>query len=114
MPVWLKIDLAYEFAGGVRYPFILGPAGNEAVTETMKSMRRSRRQLHRLNTGIGQHIEELGGEQRVAVMNEVPLAIQDSVVSVGELPGNLTHPQSVRRTREPCHLNLPRRTLDEE
>jgi hypothetical protein len=27
MPVWLKIDLPYEFAGEVRYPFILGPAG---------------------------------------------------------------------------------------
>jgi hypothetical protein len=28
MPVWLKIDLPYEFAGAVRYPFILGPAGS--------------------------------------------------------------------------------------
>jgi hypothetical protein len=27
MPVWLKIDLPYEFVGAVRYPFVLGPAG---------------------------------------------------------------------------------------
>lgn len=27
MPVWLKIDLPYEFVGAVRYPFILGSAG---------------------------------------------------------------------------------------
>ena len=27
MPIWLKIDLPFEFTGVVRYPFILGPAG---------------------------------------------------------------------------------------
>lgn len=27
MPVWLKIDLPFEFVGSVRYPFVLGPAG---------------------------------------------------------------------------------------
>lgn len=27
MPVWLKVDLPFEWAGAVRYPFILGPAG---------------------------------------------------------------------------------------
>ena len=27
MPVWLKIDLPFEWTGAVRYPFILGPAG---------------------------------------------------------------------------------------
>ena len=27
MPVWLKLDLPFEWAGAVRYPFILGPAG---------------------------------------------------------------------------------------
>lgn len=26
MPIWLKIDLPYEFEGTVRYPFVVGPA----------------------------------------------------------------------------------------
>lgn len=27
MPVWLKLDMPFEWTGAVRYPFILGPAG---------------------------------------------------------------------------------------
>jgi len=55
-------------------------------------VRRSRRQFHRLYTCSGKHIQELSREQWVAVVNEVPLPTQNSLICSGEIPGDLAHP----------------------
>ena len=54
--------------------------------------RRSRRQLHRLHTNIVEHVQELGREQRVTIMNQEPLAVQDPVDRIGQISADLAHP----------------------
>ena len=39
MPVWLKVDLPFEWTGAVRYPFILGPAGFGCNTVELRKNR---------------------------------------------------------------------------
>ena len=62
---------------------------------------RSRGQLHRLHSSFGYHAQKLSGEQWVAVVNQVPFSGQDSVLRIREIPGNLAHPQPVRRPSDP-------------
>src|SRR6516165_1914477 len=50
----------------------------------------------------------------VAVVNQIPFSGQYSLLRVREIPGNLAHPQSVRRRRDARDLHLPRRQVDEE
>ena len=59
-------------------------------------------------------LQELRGEQRVAIMNQVALAIQDSVDGIGQIPADLAHPQAVGSGRDAGNLHLARRQLDEE
>jgi hypothetical protein len=70
--------------------------------------------LHRLHSSIGDYLEELRGEQWVAVVNEAPFSIQDSLLRIREIPRDLAHPQSVPHQHDARDLHLPRTQLDEE
>ena len=47
-------------------------------------------------------------------MDQVALAIQDSVDCVGYVPADLSHPQPIGDGRDPTDLYLARRQFDEE
>jgi len=70
-------------------------------------IRRSRRQFHRLYTCLCKHVQEFVREQWIAIMDEVSLPSHHAIDRIGQIPTNLTHPQSVRCTCDPCHLDLP-------
>ena len=55
-------------------------------------IRRSWRQLHRLHTNIGEHVQEISREQRVTIMNQKALAVQDTVDRIGQISADLAHP----------------------
>jgi len=61
-----------------------------------------------------QRTQEFSSEEWVAVMVQVALANQNSVDSVGKIPRNLMHPQSVRRPSDATQFDLPRRKLHEK
>jgi hypothetical protein len=48
-------------------------------------------------------------EQLIAIMDEIPLAIHDSVDSIGQIPADLAHPQPIGIGRDTRILNLARR-----
>jgi len=41
---------------------------------------------------IGKHIQKFRREQRVAIMDQVELAMKDSVNRIRSIPANLIHP----------------------
>src|ERR1700687_1268284 len=47
-------------------------------------------------------------------MDQIALAIQNSVDGIGKIPADLTHPQPVCGSRDARDLHLARRQLDEE
>src|SRR5436309_9417113 len=47
-------------------------------------------------------------------MDQIALAIQNSVDGIGKIPADLTHPQPVCGSRDASDLHLARRQLDEE
>jgi hypothetical protein len=47
-------------------------------------------------------------------VNQVSLASQDSLLHIREIASDLAHPQSIRGTRDPCNLDLPRGELHEK
>lgn len=49
-------------------------------------IRPSWRQLDGLRPNIGEHVQEPGREQRVTIMDQVALAIEDSVDGAGSIP----------------------------
>jgi hypothetical protein len=53
-----------------------------------------------------QRTQEFSCEERIAVMDQVALANQNSVDRVGKIPPNLVHPQSVRRPSDPPNSTL--------
>src|SRR5215208_5579770 len=70
-------------------------------------IRRLWRQLHRFHASLSQHSQELVGEERIAIMNQVALTLQDPVYRIRQIPADLAHPQSTwlwRRCRRspPC------------
>src|SRR6185436_18264466 len=75
---------------------------------------RSWRQLDGVHPNIGQQSEEFCAEQRVSIMNQVALAIQDSVYGIGEIPADLAHPKPIGSSSDACNRYLARRQLQEE
>ena len=47
-------------------------------------------------------------------MDQVALAIQDSIDRIGHIPANLSHPQPIRDGRDASNLHLARGQLDKE
>jgi hypothetical protein len=58
--------------------------------------------------------EELRGVERIAVVDQKTLRLQDFVFTVGDVASNLLHPESVGTLGDASELNAPRRELDEE
>jgi len=77
-------------------------------------IRRPRRQFHGFHTNIGKYVQKLGREQRVTIMDQLALAMLDSVHIVGEIPTDLAHPQPIGDGGNARDLHLARRQLDEE
>ena len=67
-------------------------------------VRRMRWQRHGLHSSVGKHIQKPRREQRVAVMKEVALSIQNPLSGGGQIPGNLDHPEFVRCRSDACDL----------
>src|SRR5215469_13556662 len=67
-----------------------------------------------LHSSFGYHAQKLSGEPWVTVVNQVPFSGQDSVLRIREIPGNLAHPQPVRRPCDPGNFHLACSQVDEE
>ena len=61
-------------------------------------IRAPRWQLHRSYAGILQRVQEFICEEWVPIMDQVALARKQTVDRVGQIAGNLGHPQAVRRS----------------
>jgi len=77
-------------------------------------VRRPRRQFDRLNTHIVEQVQELSREQRVSIMDQITLALEDSVNRISNVSADLAHPQPVGIGTDTSDINLSRRQLDEE
>jgi len=47
-------------------------------------------------------------------VDQVTLAADNALVGIGQIPSNLVHPQSIRRSRNPSDLDLSCREFNEE
>src|SRR5260370_40400074 len=61
---------------------------------------RTRRKFHRLNSHLREHILELRGEQRVAIMDQIPLPKQQTIHGIADISGYLAHPYPVALRRD--------------
>jgi hypothetical protein len=52
--------------------------------------------LHGPNANTRKNALKFRSEQRVAIVDQIALAIQNSVHGIGHISADLTHPQSVR------------------
>ena len=50
------------------------------------------RQLHRFNALLRQHSEKVSRVQRIAIVNELALSLQESVYVIRHIASNLCHP----------------------
>jgi len=55
-------------------------------------IRRPRWEFHRLHSGAGNHRQEPGREQRVAIVNKVSFSSQDALLRIREIAGDLADP----------------------
>src|SRR5215831_7849628 len=69
---------------------------------------RSGRQSHRFDAGIGQQLQKISRVEWIAIMNEIVLSLEESVHTIGQVAGNLSHPQSIRLARDSSDLNASR------
>jgi hypothetical protein len=67
-----------------------------------------------LHPGIAQQLLELCRAQRIAIMNQVPLAGQETLHAVRQVSANLTHPSCVGHGRNTGDLHLSRRHFHEK
>src|SRR5262249_53866916 len=58
--------------------------------------------------------EKFWGLQRIAIVDEIALSLEESVDVIGEIALNLRHPQSIRSACDPADLYTSRRDLHEE
>src|SRR5919198_6430744 len=69
----------------------------------------SRWQFHRFDTDILEHRQELLGVQRIAIVNQITFAFKEAVYVIGDIARDLSHPQSIRLTRDSADLYSSRR-----
>ena len=71
----------------------------------------ARSKVHRSNTRFGQPAQELRREQRIPIMNEVALAVQQAVHCIREVAADLIQPQPIGTRRDtespPCVSTIP-------
>ena len=68
-------------------------------------VRGSGRQFHRIHADLGQRGQELCGEQRIPVMNQLPLALEQPVLGIGQIASDLIHPQPICVDRDTGKLD---------
>ena len=51
-------------------------------------------------------VVDFASEQGVMIANRVPFASQDSLLGIGEIAGDLAHPQAIRRRRDAGDLHF--------
>ena len=72
------------------------------------------RRLDGLHSGGLQGLQELGCEQRIPGVEQVPLAGQEAFGRVTEIPCDLAHPKPIRLQSYARYLDLPTSHIDEE
>src|SRR5581483_12226074 len=77
-------------------------------------IRASGGQFYRCHTACSQPVQKLVGEQRISIVDQVTLALEDSVNHIGQVAADLVHPQPVRTRCNAGDFHFSRRQLDEE
>jgi hypothetical protein len=72
------------------------------------------RKLDGLDTHPGQQVQKFCGEEGITIMDQITLAIQDSVHGIGDPPANLAHPEAIGGGGDTRHLALARRQIEKE
>ncbi len=75
-------------------------------------VRRLRWQLDRLHARRIKRLQELRRERWIPVVDQAPLAREQSLVGVGEVPGDLAHPETVDHWRNAGDLHFASRQFD--
>ncbi len=70
-------------------------------------VRASWRQLDDLHSRSFQYLGKVLGEQRVAVMDQVSLSLQEAIEPVCQMPCNLIHPLAIRSGCHTGNLDFP-------
>jgi hypothetical protein len=65
----------------------------------------TRRQFHRLNPDVGEHLQELCRERRIAIIDQIPLPNKQTIDGIAVVPADLAHPQSVGLSSNPSDLH---------
>jgi hypothetical protein len=77
-------------------------------------VRRLRRELHGPNANSSKNALKFRREQRVAIVDQIALAIQNSVLGIGHISADMTHPQSVRMGCYASDFHPASRQIDKE
>ena len=88
-------------------------AAHEALGIAVQ-VRRSGWQLYGFRADLGQRGEELRREERIPVVNQVALALEEPVDGIGQIACDLAHPQAVGNRRDPGDLHAAGGKLDKK
>ena len=72
------------------------------------------RQLEALHASPAKKFPELIGEQRIAIVDEIACTPEETIDVVGEVAGDLFHPDPMRLSYDARDLDAPRLDVDDE
>src|SRR2546426_12455453 len=74
----------------------------------------SRWQFDGLYPRVGEHAQELFRIQWISIMHQIAFTFEESVHLIGEIAGNLAHPQSIRLACDSSDLHPSSGQIQEE
>jgi hypothetical protein len=77
-------------------------------------IRASWRDPNRRHARFGKYVQELGREQRIAIVDQIAFPSQQSICRIRQVASDLAHPQSVHLRGDAGNLDFSRRQLDKE
>ena len=70
--------------------------------------------LHRVDSGLVEEADKLLRVERIAVMNQISILLQEAILAIGDVASDLSHPESICASRDSAKLYASRRQLDEK
>ena len=69
---------------------------------------------HAFNATGSQHFRPRIREQRIAIVNQMPRIVEESINRIGQVPRDLLHPRLIRINTDSCNLDRACFALNDE
>ena len=70
--------------------------------------------LHRVDSGLVEEADKILRVERIAVINQISILLQETILAIGDVASDLSHSESIWASRDSAELYSSRRQLNEE